>query len=56
MPRPSRPDPVALYLAELSPGSRRTMRFGLGVACRFFGGRDPDSFPWHRVRADRVKP
>ena len=54
MPRLPRANPVALYLAELSPGSRRTMRFGLGVACRFFGGRDPDSFLWYGVRADQV--
>jgi hypothetical protein len=37
----SRPNPVSMYLAELSPGSRRTMQFGLGVACRFFGGLLP---------------
>jgi integrase len=49
-----RPSPVSMYLAELSPGSWRTMRFGLGVACRFFGGCDPDTFLWHRVRADQI--
>jgi integrase len=43
-----------MYLAELSPGSRRTMRVSLGVACRFFGGREPGTFLWHRVRADQV--
>lgn len=52
--RPPRPDPVNLYLADLSPGSRRTMAFGLGVACRAFGGSDPHSFPWYGVRADQV--
>jgi integrase len=30
------------------------MRFGLGLACRFFGGAEPDSFPWHRVRVDQI--
>jgi site-specific recombinase XerD len=30
------------------------MRFGLGLACRTFGGAEPDSFPWHRVRVDQI--
>lgn len=54
MPRPRQPSPVSLYLAELSPGSRRTMLFGLGVACRAFGGSDPHSFSWYGIRADQV--
>jgi integrase len=52
--RTPRPNPVSLYLADLAPGSRRTMRFGLGVACRFFGGNDPCTFLWHKVRVDQV--
>jgi len=46
--------PVAVYLSELSEGSKRTMRFALATACRFFGGTDPERFPWHRVRVDKV--
>ena len=32
--------PVAMYLSELSEGSRRTMRFALATAAGFFGGSD----------------
>ena len=49
-----RPHPAALYLAELGQGSRRTMLFGLGAACRFFKGCDPHSFPWFAVRSDQM--
>src|SRR5258705_53823 len=51
---PPRSSPVTLYLSELSPGSRRTMRFALGLACRFFGGNDPHTYLWHRVRVDQL--
>ncbi len=56
MPRESlrRASPVRVYLSELSPGSRRTMRFGLTTACRFLGGTDPERFAWHRVRVDQL--
>jgi len=30
------------------------MRLALVTACRFFGGTDPERFPWHRVRVDQV--
>ena len=46
--------PVAVYLSELSEGSRRTMTRPLATACSFFGGSDPRSFPWHKVRVDQV--
>ena len=52
--RSTRPGPVAMYLSELSEGSRRTKRFGLAQACRFLGGNDPERFAWHRVRVDQV--
>jgi integrase len=45
---------MAVYLAELSPGSRRTMTFALRTACRFLGGSDPENFPWARVRVEQV--
>jgi integrase len=50
----SAPTPVALYLSELAEGSRRTMLRGLKTACEFLGGADPSTFPWHRVRVDRL--
>src|ERR1051325_8200848 len=49
-----RPSPVTVYLSELAEGSKRTMRFGLTQACRFWGGTDPDTFLWHRVRVDQI--
>jgi integrase len=52
-PRPN-PGPVALYLSELSEGSRRTMRRSLAHACAFLGGDDPDAFRWHKVRVGQV--
>jgi integrase len=45
---------MAVYLAELAPGSRRTMAFALRTACEFMGGSDPQTFPWHRVRVEQV--
>ena len=54
MRRTTTTGPVAIYLSELSEGSRRTMRFALTTAAEFFGGSDPDTFPWHRVRVDRI--
>jgi integrase len=50
----SRTSPVALYLAELSPGSRRTMAFALRSACQTWGGTAPGTFLWHRVRVEQV--
>ena len=47
-----RASPVDVYLCELSPGSRRTMRFGLRSACQFFGGRDPHTFLWYRAATE----
>lgn len=49
--------PVAVYLAELAPGSRRTMLYGLALAAARFTGRegtDPSRFPWYKVRVDQV--
>jgi hypothetical protein len=50
MRRTTTTGPVAMYLSELSEGSRRTMRFALATAAKFFGDRggDPDTFPWHK--------
>jgi integrase/recombinase XerD len=49
-----RPDlhPAMVYLARLSPGSRRTMRQALDyVAALLSGGRcDAEALPWHAVR------
>jgi integrase len=45
---------VAVYLSELSEGSRRTMRFGLTTAAAFFGGGDPERFKWHRLRVQHL--
>ena len=42
----ARPSPVSVYLSELAEGSKRTMRFGLSQACRFWGGAEPDTFLW----------
>jgi hypothetical protein len=52
--RKSKPSPVTVYLSELAEGSKRTMRHGLAHACAFWGGTNPDRFPWHRVRVDRI--
>src|SRR5579862_315360 len=52
--RAAKPSPVPVYLSELAEGSKRTMRLALTTACRFLGGRDPETFPWHRVRVDQV--
>ena len=41
MPKPS---PVPVYRSELAEGSKRTMRFALATACKFMGGKDPDTF------------
>src|SRR5262245_39067304 len=49
-----RPGPVAVYLSELSEGSRPTMRKALATAAAFLGGRDPERFRWHRVRVDQI--
>ena len=51
MPRPTT-GPFAVYLSELSQGSRRTMRKALAIAAGFFRGEDPARYPWHRVRVD----
>jgi hypothetical protein len=51
---PCPPTPVSLYFAELSPGSRRTIAQGLRHACRFWGGGDPDTFLWHRLRVEQM--
>ena len=54
MRRTTTTGPVAMYLSELSEGSRRTMRLALTTAAEFFGGSDPDTLPWHKVRVDRI--
>lgn len=43
--------PALIYLASLSPGSRRTMRQALGVIAAFLTGGQAgvDRFPWHRL-------
>src|SRR5689334_15999752 len=51
---PPRPNPVTVYLAELSEGSRRTMRFALTTAARFFGGGEPERFRWERLRVEHL--
>jgi hypothetical protein len=35
-------------------GLARTMRKALATAAGFFGGKDPDRYPWHRVRVDQI--
>src|SRR4051812_27832600 len=60
MPKPRTPallpsSPVQVYLSELSPGSRRTMRFALKTAAAFLGqSEDAERFPWHRLRVEQV--
>jgi len=59
-PRPRTPallpsSPVQVYLSELSPGSRRTMRFALRTAAEFLGGtEDVERFPWHKIRVEQM--
>jgi len=44
---------VFVYLASLSPGSRRTMSHSLGQIARYCFGfeEEPQHFPWHELRA-----
>jgi len=59
-PRPRTPalvaaSPVQIYLSELSPGSRRTIRFALKTAAEFLGGtEDVERFPWHKIRVEQM--
>ncbi len=53
--RPSREtDPASAYLAQLGPGSRRTMTEALGKLARLAsGGRcDAQTLPWHELRIE----
>ena len=54
------PNPAAVYLARLAPGSRRTMRGALAtVAAICVPGAEeplaPEAFPWEQVRAEHTK-
>ncbi len=45
-------NPVAVYLARLGPGSRRTMSQALRVIAQILTGRDtnPMALPWHQIQ------
>lgn len=50
---PTRADahPVAVYLARLAPGSRRTMLAAMKVIAAVLApGATPETLPWHRLR------
>ncbi len=54
------PNPATVYLARLSPGSRRTMRGALGVVAAICvpdadPAPDPETFPWWAFRAEHAK-
>src|SRR4051812_16887129 len=51
---PAQCSPTNVYLSELSPGSHRTMRIALRTAVEFFGGSDPDTFRWERLRVEHL--
>ncbi len=48
--------PVAVYLASLSAGSRRTMLGALNTIAAMAGGErvDAQSFPWHQLRHEHT--
>ena len=43
-------NPVGVYLARLSPGSRRTMSGALRTLAGLMGAEDPVTFRWERLR------
>lgn len=48
-------NPALIYLASLSPGSRRTMRQALDqIAKLFWPDSDCSSFPWHLLRSQHT--
>lgn len=54
------PNPAAVYLARLAPGSRRTMRGALAAVAAICvpdadAAPDPEAFPWHLIRAEHTK-
>ena len=56
----SGPNPAAVYLARLAPGSRRTMRGALATVAAICvpdadPAPDPEAFPWHAFRAEHTK-
>ncbi len=50
-------DPVTLYLARLSPGSRRVMASALQSVARMLsrGLLDAETVPWHHLRYEHVQ-
>ncbi|MCH8842426.1 MAG: integrase, partial [SAR324 cluster bacterium] len=53
---PSR-NPVAVYVARLGPGSRRTMTHGLRVVAEILTGTqtNPTTLPWHHIQYQHVQ-
>ena len=47
-------NPAVVYLAGLAPGSRRTMRQGLGVMAGLLGFDDPFACPWPLIRYEHA--
>ena len=49
-------DPVAAYLEQLGPGSRRTMREALGKLAGWAsdGRAGPHDLPWHLLRLEHI--
>lgn len=52
----SRGDPAAAYLAQLGPGSRRTMREAVSKLARLAsdGRDDAQTLPWHELRLEQT--
>ncbi|HEX6068191.1 MAG TPA: tyrosine-type recombinase/integrase [Longimicrobiaceae bacterium] len=50
------PDPVAVYLAQLAPNSRRAVRSDLARIAALLSRADADlhALPWHRLRYEHV--